>query len=75
MPRIISLFSYVGIALDYLQDEERGRVADAMGTVKFSPKQCIIEQGGQGDRFYIVVKGHVHVKKKITEKVSIRNLH
>ena len=53
-----------------LQDEERCRVADAMGTATYKKKQRILEEGGKADFFYIVMEGKVLIKRKTSALVS-----
>ena len=52
------------------QVEERSKVADAMTTANYDDSDVILRQGDSADNFYIVIEGHVIVKRRGDDPVS-----
>ena len=50
--------------LEPLSEYEHTRLADCVDEEKFEPDQVILEEGAQGDFFYIVLEGEVKVTKE-----------
>lgn len=55
--QILACFDRTSILFGHLDHAERNRVADATFRIEVSPGQCLIEQGAEGDNFYIVESG------------------
>lgn len=62
--------------LQTLNDYERLKIADALQTVTYSDGEFVVHEGGQGDKFYIVVDGELKVTKVLDGKeVELTRLH
>lgn len=52
------------------QNEERMKVADAMTTKSYKDGDIILNQGDPADFFYIVIDGHVVIRRRGDNQVS-----
>jgi hypothetical protein len=51
------------VLFSHLDENERSDIFDAMFPVNFLPGESIIQQGDEGDNFYVVDQGDVEVKE------------
>ena len=60
------------ILFSHLDDDERSDIFDAMFTVKHSTGEVIIQQGDEGDNFYVIDSGEVdiYVNKEFLGSIS-----
>eukprot|EP01055_Gregarina_sp_Pseudo9_P001356 Gregarina_sp_Pseudo_9__1355@NODE_1907_length_1263_cov_40_370915_g1768_i0_p1_GENE_NODE_1907_length_1263_cov_40_370915_g1768_i0NODE_1907_length_1263_cov_40_370915_g1768_i0_p1_ORF_typecomplete_len309_score55_38cNMP_binding/PF00027_29/6_9e23cNMP_binding/PF00027_29/2_2e18Cupin_2/PF07883_11/6_1e02Cupin_2/PF07883_11/1_6_NODE_1907_length_1263_cov_40_370915_g1768_i02761202 len=76
--QILACFDRTSILFGHLDHAERNRVADATFRIEVLPGQCLIEQGAEGDNFYIVESGKFdilvardgHEPAKVNEAVA-----
>lgn len=52
------------VLFSHLDENERSDIFDAMFPVNFLPGESIIQQGDEGDNFYVIDLGEVEVRKK-----------
>lgn len=60
--------------LSSLDDWELTNVADALEEVNFEPNEVIIQQGDDGDHFFIIVEGWAHVLIKTNPDPTVPQL-
>ena len=58
------------VLFSHLDENERSDIFDAMFPVSAIPGEVIIQQGDEGDNFYIIDTGEVEVR---TDKISARS--
>ena len=65
------------VLFSHLDENERSDIFDAMFPVSAIPGEVIIQQGDEGDNFYIIDSGEVEVlnlqrpKRKKTDKIHL----
>ena len=65
------------VLFSHLDENERSDIFDAMFPVSAIPGEVIIQQGDEGDNFYIIDSGEVEVlnlqrpKRKMTDKIHL----
>ena len=57
------------VLFSHLDENERSDIFDAMFPVSAIPGEVIIQQGDEGDNFYIIDTGEVEVSKDFFKKV------
>lgn len=50
------------VLFSHLDENERSDIFDAMFPVNFLPGETIIQQGDEGDNFYVIDQGEVEVQ-------------
>lgn len=58
------------VLFSHLDENERSDIFDAMFPVNVLPGEVIIQQGDEGDNFYIIDSGEVEVRKDMSSKVE-----
>lgn len=60
------------VLFSHLDENERSDIFDAMFPVNFLPGEAIIQQGDEGDNFYVIDVGEVEVSLMPLYRVSRR---
>lgn len=61
------------VLFSHLDENERSDIFDAMFPVTFLPGEVIIQQGDEGDNFYVIDQGEVEVLALVLNVVNKRD--
>lgn len=62
------------VLFSHLDENERSDIFDAMFPVTFLPGETIIQQGDEGDNFYVIDQGEVEVSLVVYLHLHFRTL-